>query len=341
MTAQDFAAALARELGGAVRELPDPGYPQYAVVTVDGRVPVVVRSFTGSMAAHVPGGLYEGGRESAFDAAMLATFRAAAFDWLIKNPDKLSMYGVALALHDGLGEVGAPWRINIPGTPSPVELSLESPTAGWMGVFPHGLVNYGPGFQIFTRKDVAAALPRLRAEVRGGEASHAHFEAAEAKVDEAALVVITKLATGTMLPTKIERGAHIDDRRAQARISCGQRPVVVWLDGEIIRIHVGIAGRKDVECTLDDLTSRMEEIREAVATARATLTVDDLQTGARYRVIAKVGELTAGDEVIYRGYDDIENHYGEHLFDRADGKRLIVGSSYSALSPAHLYLEAI
>ena len=339
MTAREFAAALAREIGGAVRPLDDTNY---VVATVDGRVPVLIRDHRDSLVAHIPDGLYHGSPCAEFDAARLATFRAAAFEWLTKHPRTLSMYAIALGLIDAFGkELGERWYAHIPAGHPVHEMSVRCDAGDQIAIFPEG-VGYGNPKPVKNRAQLDKLVPRLVRDIKRSRAMTTHHDKLYEQQNAAAATLIEQLAKGTGLPTERTRPAYSDAAGVIVEIECGERPVALILTEGRSRVRAGIAGRGEFECALSEVEARMAEIREALDAARATLTVEDLEVGARYRVLEQVGELTVGDEVIYKGFDDIENHYGEHLFDRADGKRVIVGGAYHwSLVPAHRYLEPI
>jgi hypothetical protein len=348
MTAREFADALAKEIGGALRVLrDDDDHDQFVIVTVDGRAPVMVRKYlSGTIGACVPGALAHAGGESTFDAARVATFREAAFTWLRSHPKALSMFGVAIALADALADLGR-WDFRIPSPTDPDQLRLHTADASSIGVS-DCRVHLDRTYQIQTRADLDEALPRIRGEVKQSVIEIAAYREASTQLEAATKIVATKLAAGTSLPAT---PGYVDERRGDLLlypITCGGRPVMIKLDMTTgaLRIHAGIAGQGDVEVSYGELDARMPEVVAALARARATLTVGDLRINARYRVLAKVGELSAGDEVTYKGLDDIDNHYGEYLFDRVDGKRLVVGGDCSTpergpLGRAHEYLAVI
>jgi len=350
-TAREVASAIAREIGGAVRHLPDagPDDAQFAVVTVDGRAPMMVREYrTGPLGACVPGALSHCGAAAEFDPARMASFVAATYGWLRAHPDTPSMYGVALALLDALADVGAPWAVSIPSPTDPTELWLQSATASNIGVFPDRTI-VDRTYKTTTRSQLEAALPRIVDDVRASLGQIERYREAGARIDAAAAALVGRLAAGTSLPTRIERShQRVDASTLVVQLACGDRKVRLLLDQGTreMRVHAGIAGRGDVECALDEVDARMADLRAALAAARATLTVGDLRVNARYRVLEKVGELAAGDEVTFKGLDDIDNHYGEYLFERVDGKRLVVGGDCSTpengpLGDAHLYLARV
>lgn len=96
----------------------------------------------------------------------------------------------------------------------------------------------------------------------------------------------------------------------------------------------------------EDAVSRLVRLTRAVYTPRPPLTLGRLVPGHRYRVLETIGELQRGATVVFRMFDDLDNHYGIYEFETTSGQRVGVGGDYSTpennhLSETHRYLEEL
>jgi hypothetical protein len=353
-TAREVATAIARPLGGEVRALPTDGV-ELVVVVPGGRVPVLVREFPSSLGACVPRGVAVVGPVSTFDAARIAELVASARAWLAKrDPEIVSMYGLAIALLDTLATGrGERWIASTPGTPDPTELWLHAPNrdAGSVGVFPTKAVIWlgmtALTFSMTTLAELGAARPRIMAAVAEQRARFERHVAASARISATADALAARLAAHTKLPSTVSRSGTASYAFAEsATIASGTRQVTLTVVDDAIRIHAGLTGKDGFECGIDDLDRDFDLIVAALAEARVKLTVGDLRVRMRYRVREAWQGLAAGDEVTYAGLDDIDNHYGEYLFDTVDGRRITVGGDCShpesgPLRDVHRYLEPV
>jgi hypothetical protein len=74
-----------------------------------------------------------------------------------------------------------------------------------------------------------------------------------------------------------------------------------------------------------------------------TVTLDRLVPGDRYRVKEDIKDLRRGMTVRFVGFHDIDNHYGEYVFEGEDGAVLKVGGDFCEprrriLAETHRYL---
>ena len=96
----------------------------------------------------------------------------------------------------------------------------------------------------------------------------------------------------------------------------------------------------------EDAVSRLVRLTQPVYTPRPPLTIRRLVPGRRYRVLETIDELQRGATVVFRMFDDIDNHYGRYEFETTGGQRVGVGGDYctpenSALGETHRYLEEL
>jgi hypothetical protein len=118
---------------------------------------------------------------------------------------------------------------------------------------------------------------------------------------------------------------------------------VTAVDGRI-SVRAGPPGDLGWEGPATSVATVLRPVQEAIARFATTLTIDRLVTNRRYRVKKALGGLSPGDVVTFAGFDDIDNHYGEYVFVKANGERVAIGGDYSrpetsALGPAYVYLD--
>ena len=94
-----------------------------------------------------------------------------------------------------------------------------------------------------------------------------------------------------------------------------------------------------------DAVSRLVRLTGPVYTARP-LELRHLVPGKRYRVREAIDELPRGAIVVFRRFDDVDNHYGRYEFEAADGALVAVGGDYSTPASSPLgetgrYLEEL
>jgi len=92
-----------------------------------------------------------------------------------------------------------------------------------------------------------------------------------------------------------------------------------------------------------DAVSRLVRLTRPVYTR---LALHHLEPGKRYRVLETLQELQRGDIVVFRLFDDIDNHYGRYEFETPGGRRVAVGGDFSTpehspLAETHRYLEEL
>ena len=46
----------------------------------------------------------------------------------------------------------------------------------------------------------------------------------------------------------------------------------------------------------------------------------ELKQGVKYEILQNLGSFTPGEMVIFLGYEDIDNHYGNFVFQKIDGE---------------------
>lgn len=96
----------------------------------------------------------------------------------------------------------------------------------------------------------------------------------------------------------------------------------------------------------DDAVSRLVRLTRPVYTPRPPLVIHHLAPGKRYRVLETIQELPRGATVVFRGFDDADNHYGRYEFEITSGQRVAVAGDFSSrehspLAELHRYLEEL
>lgn len=313
--APPVARAIADALGGEVRALAgDEPYAQHAIVLADGDVPVLVRDH----AIAVPGirawPLAPGGAVDAIVAEVAAAVRARAI------PDA-PWLELALALHAELeAATGARWTFAIPGPPDPTELWLRGPIAraAAFGVFSDGRVatwRRDVGLEVVavaSRAAIAGILATVDASLAEQLAAYAEHRALATRLRTRAVALASALGievmeTGEASYAQVPRFALVRGGRACATF-----------EPDALAI-----GAVQIPLAADDAA--------VVAAARAALALPEvvLRAGGRYRVIAEVGELRVGAVVTYRYYDDVDNHFGRHVFVDDNGAECVVAGDFA------------
>lgn len=91
-------------------------------------------------------------------------------------------------------------------------------------------------------------------------------------------------------------------------------------------------GEDGIEIELDSASLSDATLSSLIAAMRLVttrLTLRRLRSGKRYRFLSDFRGLRAGEIIVYRGFNDIDNHYGEHEFTGEDGRDVKLGGDCS------------
>jgi hypothetical protein len=339
--ARTLAQSIATGLDASVHALPCAA-PQSAHVVqlADGRVAVLVQSTQKHL------GVTLGTRGwhqliGAPDATLVADVVAAARQWASSKPvDKVTTFELARDLPAALAAAvpeGGPWRVSVDGTFERVRFAIRGANVD------AAAVNVDEDGVTAVRKMPVAkrgALESVRGlvieQVRAQLASYAKNVALRQRMTDVATELTQRLPWRARVQCTMS-GPFSTATWGWAcviTIACrdARGGAEVRLTGERDRVHVhaglgaprGWSGEVDV---VDDAS--LAAIADAVEKALATLTLDKLQVGARYRVRETIDGLVAGSVVTFQGYDDVDNHYGSYDFVDATGKKVGVGGDYS------------
>jgi hypothetical protein len=336
-----FAEAIAMTVGAASRVLPGERHGDASVVVLpDGRAPYLVLCWS-------PGyGRIEfaGGGNWSFaagdDIAAIVNRAASALKgWLgSSSPAKPTLYEIALAVLDLVTETfGERWTVSIPGTVGPSEMWLRGPVwaANAVGIF-DGRVNVASvelvpidsrGALVLRREAIVAAVKEQRARY----ARHASRTGAVMEIaNRLASLLSIRLAKACEV---VAWGWTSYERTVEPRIVGKDDPhrTLVWIRAEDERVHVhgGAWGRAGWSTDGTDVDAMVEPLAQAIERGEDLFCVGRLRAGARYRVASDYGKLKAGEVVTVEGLDEIDNHYGELVFRRADGSEVRFGGDYS------------
>jgi hypothetical protein len=356
---QELSDAVARAVGGEVRLVPDDPPHACAVALPAGPMPILVREYPGSSAVVVGDQVWAIAGEV---AGVLPEVSEAAGRWVAEHPGEATMIEVALTLAAALSAaLGDRWTVNIPSPDRPGEMWLHGAVRdmGAVGVFPGRLVLWTEEGEheipVAARADLAAASAAALAVV------HRQRQAYQRNVQLSAGVAALAEQLLAALPARLPRArdwrtssrykaSHLG--ALQAELTCvrpdglTQRAVHIQAEGGVIRAHAGLPAPEGWEGTLTSINDQLPSLVQAIAVAHATMTVEQLQRGRRYRVLQPIRQLSAGEVVTYQGFDDVDNHYGRYLFAGPDGRELVVDGDCSTpsngpLGAVHRYLAPL
>jgi len=352
-TGRQVAQAIADAIGGEVRELPTDGLPEFLVVVPTGRVPATARDFAnGSVGACVPRGVVVVEKPTTVDAKLPELIESAR-DWLARrDPEVVSMYGLAIELLEILhASSGERWTTSSPGIAEPTELWLHPPQfpAGSVGVFPtRVMVRIGMTertFPMTTLAELADATPRILAAIREQRAAFDRNAITSDQISATAERLAARLREADIAVKLLLGGATLPAGTLRATLRCGNRDIVIDTVDDAAVVQIGPRGR-DFTCALAEADTRFDDLVAALAASRKRLTLADLSAGKTYRVLDGFRGTAPGDTVTFVGFDDLDNHYGEYVFQTSTGERIAVGGDYcypdnTELGETHRYLEPI
>lgn len=340
--ARTIAEAIARLAGATTRGLASHQARTASVIVLpDGRVPYLCQS-------HSPGFVridFAGGGgwqlQRWGDGGDVVTKAAGALEgWLSSSsPAKPTLYEIAHSVVELLAQsFDEPWSVSIPGTVDPREMWLRGPNAAEtaVGVFADRVniasVEHVP---IATRGDLALRRDAVVAAVRQQKERYARHLAQTEAVLGVARTLAERLSVRLGRECRvIAWGSTSYERGLEPFLRAKDEPdrTLVWLrckdDGQI-EVHGGAWGRAGWTTSGGDVDAMVEPLAEAIERGADLFCVGRLKRGARYRVTRDYEGLKAGEIVTVQGLDDIDNHYGELVFLREDGREVRLGGDYS------------
>lgn len=358
--AHTMAEALAMHVGGTSRGLSDPQRRHTSVVVLpDGRVPYLLEcthpgfidiTFAGGGAWHI---------HRWDDAtALVAKAGAALKGWLDTSPKTVpTLYEIALSVVDLLAATFEErWNVSVPGTPDPREMWLRGPNAAEaaVGVFA-GRVNvaFVETVPVATRGDLVLRRDAIVAAVREQKARHAKHAAISGTLRELASSLAARLSErlGVTFEVACWRDASYEspvEPRLMRRDDPHRTRVWVTARDGVVHVHGGLPGAAGWDATGTDVDAMIDPLAVALEGMDEHFRVDRRNEGRRFRVrrtknprFAEFEKLGEGEVVTFLGLDDIDNHYGELVFVRADGSEIRFGGDYSSPDDgwaAELYL---
>lgn len=357
MPSQAIADQIAERLGGSVRAVPvEVGRLRaFAIALADGRVPVLVSEYEHAVGICVFG--VHTWHHSAAEPVSVQEVVTAARPWADSHPvETVTILELALDAAAALSEAFADqWTIAIPGVSPPTEMWLHGRDfdAASVGIFEGRVVIWVERdhreVEVASRDELVRARVETLAGVREQLALYVRNRRLDTQIRTLARALSAQLG-GRLgrdwASTTSGRTSHAGT--LAATLACtgpdGVRRDVVQVDSErgAITIHAGLEGRDGWDGSAIDL----EPIVVAITRMFATLTLEQLVAGKRYRVRETIGQLERGTIVKFVGFDDIDNHWGCYDFVTMDGKPVGVSGDYSSLrgSPlaeTHRYLEPI
>ncbi len=358
-----LADAIAGGVGGSVLDVPGDG-KSYAVALADGRVPVLVRELGHAVRVCISGVKSWYQRGDSQDAAMLPDVIATTQAWATGHAEVATIYEIALAASTALGEaIDEPFDVSIPGTPDPTEMWLRprDPESASVGIFDGRVVVSVDGarrdIQIGSRSELADSRTTIIAAVREQLALAVRNRAISERIRGLVTTLAGELAKRLETPCVASDNDRVTHEAAIVATITGsisgspaaddaRELVRIVSERGVIRGHAGLVGAAGWDGDESQLRSDVDGIVAAILRQRATLTLDRLVVGRRYRVLETIQELPKGEIVFFEGFDDIDNHHGCYDFRTAGGKAVRVCGDFStpdntALGETHRYLEPV
>jgi hypothetical protein len=352
-----LAQAIAAGVNGTVCELACGGERSAHVVKlVDGRVPLLVQATPKHLAVTL------GSRgwhqvTGAPDTTLVRDVVVATEKWEKSKPtNKVTMFELAFDITAALtAAFGAQWIARIDGMFERPRFELSGPNenAAMVRINEEGLVA-NDSIPVTKREQLEGARALVIEHVRAQHARYAHALELRTQMMIVANALAERLpwrarVTCTLrAPTNPVTHGWVGVATLLCKDARGTTEVDVRGEDDHVRVQAGLAAprgwRGDVD-VLDD--AALASIAAAVETALATLTLDKLTVGAKYRVRETIDELKAGEIVTFKQFDDVDNHYGCYEFIDASGKTVGVGGDYSTPQNSTLggdtgrYLEAL
>lgn len=338
--------SVAHALGGEVKEVKTRGWPaMFVALPPAGRVPLVIMDAGNNLRVVVTRTLAISESPTKI-AARIPEIVTAAQTWMKdRDPQILSLFGVALALSSILEEeFKAPFGVEIPSEATTLELTGANAT---LDVQPGKVIvrvgSKAHDFMMLKRENVDEHRAKLIESVRAQIACFEHHRVANQRLHDVVPSLAKRLASAMQLPAPSVSiwGTVSHNSCEQATIAFGSREVrIEYVDG-VFRVRAGLNGSSGLDTTLDTMDEA--KVVAALQLAAGTLTFDDLKPGTRYRVLESYEGLIKGTTVTFLGFNDIDNHYGELEFEHA-GKPIKLGGDYSnryhrPLAETHRYLE--
>lgn len=343
MNAHAVAESIAMTAGATTRVLPGTGSGDAAAVVLpDGRAPALVMSWSPGYGRIVlaGGGAWNFTRHESL-AEVLSKVAAAIDGWQTSISARTvpTLCEIALAALDVVNETFEErWTVSIPGTPEPSELWLHPPDrpGGAVGVFAGRVnvasVDYVP---FPTRGDLALHRDALVAAVKQQRARYERNLAQEASVLTLAEALATRLSSRLGRTCEVVCWGATSYEGTVApflRAKDDPRRTLVWLRPGVdrIEVHGGAWGRAGWSTTGTDVDAMIEPLAEAIERGADLFCVGRLKRGARYRVTRDFEGLKQGEIVTVEGLNDIDNHHGELVFTRQDGREIAIGGDFSS-----------
>lgn len=198
-----------------------------------------------------------------------------------------------------------------------------------------------------------AALERVRPAIREGVRaqiaryeSHVPLDARLRDVGRALASALGARLGKTLVLSAPLRSRHDAPIEGDVLDASNRSLVHLRTEHGVLRGHAGLAGDDGWDAPIVEAGDVLDAIVEALALRSRSLTREGLRRGARYRVLASIQGLTEGTIARYRGFDDVDNHYGRHLFEAEDGTEIAIVGDFSRrdhgpLADAHRYLVAV
>ncbi len=344
---------IATEVGGEVKTLAQR--PEAVVLRLsDGRVPLLGRGLGATVSVWCANGQSATSAQGPLEPQRIGAWVTA---WAQqKSVSTVTILERMLDARETLeAAFGEPFAARITACPKPTEAWLHPPVfeAAAVGVLEgrYRVVVDGSTRHVSagSRSELVEGRATLVDLVRSQRASYDRHRAQTDALRALADGLVTRLAArfegAFAVHVAGPPASHIEPSRLNVAYD-GR--VIAELDVQGGRSHVVTQLRGETEHSVfdADLETTLEAIAAALQAEATLLTLDRLEPGKRYRVRASIQELAEGVIVTYRGFDDIDNHYGSHDFMSAEGKLVSVKGDYSVphhhpFAATHHYLEAI
>jgi hypothetical protein len=341
--ADALAISIATAVEGSMIRVPSDYGVVRAVSLPTGEVPILIRDFGHSIGVGVADRSWST-RSGEDPAALIGEVAEAAKRWQAERPGKVTIVELGLHLARGLALAFADrWSLSIPGTADPRELWLhgEDREASAVGVFPGSVVvwqgNDPERSSVAGRQDLERALAQV---IKGAERQRLRYTenielSREVREATARIASDLELAPPSGKAWSHAFGGIISHSGAEhgrvywvAKNRIEHEVARIFVEDGEVRAEAGLHG--DGWRGPFEATTPLGPLSEAIRVALETLTLEKLEVGARYKVIAPIGQLVSGATVTFRGLDDIDNHYGEYVFESESGDRWIVAGDCSS-----------